>query len=95
MKTIKHVENILDKDIPFNYRAHYVTFMGDFEVLEAHVAGLKGRAYVYAHGYGNGLTGRLNAIAILPSGVTLSDGKTLSSEGRACEILHSGWISTP
>ncbi len=42
MTIIQHVENALDKDSPFRSRSYYVTFMGNFEVLEAHVADLGG-----------------------------------------------------
>lgn len=97
MTIIQHVENVLDKDSPFRNRSYYVTFMGNFEVLEAHVADLGGMAYVYEHGGANDLAIRPDAIVTLPSEVSfcLSDSETLSREGRTCVVLQSCWISNP
>lgn len=95
MDRIEEVEKAIGKDIPFNFRAYYTTYVGDFDVLQDHVTSLKGVAYEYAHGYSNDPAESQNAIVMLPSGATLKIGKTLSSEGRTCEIISSGWISTP
>jgi hypothetical protein len=56
-----------------------------------------GMAYVYEHGGANDPARRPDAIVTLPSEVALclSDGETLSREGRTCVVLHSWWISNP
>lgn len=95
MDRIEQVEKVSGKDIPFNFRAYYTTYVGDFDVLQDHVTNLKGAAYEYAHGYSNDPAESRNAIVLLPSGVNLKTGETLSSDGRTCEIISSGWISTP